>query len=651
MRHVPTRISDSRQICDIPYPDSVLKTQPIIQQPITTFQEYIKTLPDWEKQLLSHFRDNHDMNMPLRQHLEKPGNSLLTGSDGGAIPAGIFKGMGSFGVIIGTTQKVFWYGHGPVYGEPINPSFRTEAVALLALCRFLLQFTLYYNIVIQEQTTKIYSDSKSLLDLLAQLETFENDWYPSVYRWNNIDVIIEIVKTLQLLRPLKLKRIFVKGHADKKKRWFEMTRPEQINVLCDTEANIGLTQQQFWTKDTSFRPLPSTYCYLQHNQRFMTSQEQDILRTARAATDLKDYYAKRHGWTKPTKASVDWDSTELALKLLDHDSFAVKLRSSWLPTQSKLKRREGISDKCVQCGNRETNDHIWVCPHRLGHHINFQHRLTSKLAHWKTDPRIIDEITTAINALQNDMVIPITSIAGLHQKHIGWHNLFRGFFARSWTMQQRQYIQSPPDRITFDENWASRVIALFMEEAYTLWSARNQHIHQKTARLENQQARRRAEAKIRHLYSKGQCLPSHDRKTILAIPLEEKLKESVPSLFQWHDNILPLIQRRLKYLKDNPHIPHPQSSISFSLVPVQVTKRLTHPRHHTKSTPTEPIVTPEDPPPIFEVDLHDTTNPLLPITVQQRQTLVEITTTRRIRRWKRRYNKSWQQYLDTEHPD
>ena len=399
---IPTEVHINGQWCMIPDHFVIPKPpKPPINQP-KTFQEYIRQLPEWEQQLFQEFQEVDSTGQQLIQLLSTQDglDSLIVGSDGGAMPHGRFKGYGSLGWCFCTKNRILWKGKGPVRGHPDNPSFRTEAYAVLTFLRFILHQYRFWKVEIPNARINGHTDSLSLIKTLAKIARFANDWYSTVYTWSHIDILREINNTLQELHPLVYIPQHVKAHADKKKKWHELSREEQVNVYCDREATSALRQQMAEPhKRHAFLPLPGMSTYLKHNDKFVTGHEQKILLWATAENEITDYYSKKYEWSRTTAKTIDWAAFEAAQNGTPWEQFLPKLCCSWLPTNYHLNKREGIPDECPLCQQSETTDPLFACPKRRAQRKLFLIQFQGLLIDLRTDPKIQKELVSGIKQL------------------------------------------------------------------------------------------------------------------------------------------------------------------------------------------------------------------------------------------------------------
>ncbi len=554
---IPVHVTTDKRLCDIPNPYFDCPKPLPGPPPAYDFATYVNTLPDWERQLLNNCKEEPQETSLMELLQTTTGiKSLFFGSDGGAYPHGKNKGTGSFGWTIGTEDTVLWRGRGPVIGHPDNSSYRTEAGGALALFRFLYHYMKYYRISFANITSCNRTDSKSLILTIDKLRSYGDKWYSTVYMWNHIDIMQQLYLTMKDFHPLKFDLKKVKGHADRIKDKAELTRAEQINCICDEEATAALLDQTDWGNSYKFYPLPNVMCYLKHQGTFVTSHEKQLLYWARPRQDLKNYYRQRHGWTRAIENSIAWDYMAQATNKIKKPQFIPKLCSAWLPTASVLAKREGIEPTCA-CKEKEDNDHVILCQRRIAMHVNFKLHLTNSLTALNTKPELREEMINCIWALHEGRTPLPTTNSGRAQQRIGWINLYRGFLAKKWIDEQHHYVASLPQhdkdqhkpKATNKAEWGSAVIAIFLKQAHALWVDRCQTTHAKNEANENQQQRRRAEAKVRAIYKHKDQIARIDRDAIFAASLDDKLKEPAGRLLCWADLVFPTVQQAIKSFK------------------------------------------------------------------------------------------------------
>jgi hypothetical protein len=431
------------------------------------------------------------------------------------------------------------------------------------------------------------------LETLKKVSKFGDEWYPQVLLWHHIDAIQELVTLERELKPLKIMRHHVDGHADDGKKWEDLKRFEQVNVLCDREATKSL-YGQVKRHALPFHPLPTTVCYLVHKGKFQTSHEEKTLLWARPNTAAQKYYRKKYRWGHNTYDTINWPALSKSIqKQLNRGHFTPKLLCSWLPTLSVLHQREEIAALCPLCNRIEDNDHVFQCDERFAMHCKFRQSLQAHLTNTHTSPSLHTAIISGLDRYMNTPEVGVspdpssssepeeditdnpfydsdatTSKADAetarlkeidtliyYQTRLGWQHIFRGITPTEWSKHQAQYknttAKATKDMSPRDE-WGPKLTKFLLNKAHESWVYRCDQVHHQTARKESAQNRRRAEALVRAAYRHKFNVGSSDREVFFGVSLEQRLADTgAAQLLVWYDTIQASLKQAIKDFERN----------------------------------------------------------------------------------------------------
>ena len=143
---VDTRIKSDGTYIMLPPSDQLYKTEHRVRE-AQTWEEYITTLPEWERTLLAENWETASYKGLCAELMDAQGTIIIV-SDGGQ------KGdRGTFGWVIGTKHEILWEGRGAACGQPMTPH-RAEAYGKLSWICFLKHFIEFFNI---QATCKVIS--------------------------------------------------------------------------------------------------------------------------------------------------------------------------------------------------------------------------------------------------------------------------------------------------------------------------------------------------------------------------------------------------------------------------------------------------------------------------------------------------------------
>jgi hypothetical protein len=81
---------------------------------------------------------------------------------------------------------------------------------------------------------------------------------------------------------------------------------------------------------------------------------------------LQEYYSKKIDISTQNLTKINWAALRIARDKLQHGqrTFSIKFAIRWLATGSRMKMQGRILTECKRCGEEETTDHLYQCPHR-----------------------------------------------------------------------------------------------------------------------------------------------------------------------------------------------------------------------------------------------------------------------------------------------
>jgi hypothetical protein len=176
---------------------------------------------------------------------------------------------------------------------------------------------------------------------------------------------------LRLLRNVKplLSKFFrykhVYGHADKSKKWKDLSLEEQLNVFCYHLAKSARWRSIFADRDTRTQTLPRERAALFLHQVKQSSDISEAVRFHLAKTQAREFYCNKLKWTSEKFDEVDWDSLHVALnkKKNMYTLWLAKQASSFCGSRLQVSRMTpGSDDRCPNCMMpEERSEHLNLC--------------------------------------------------------------------------------------------------------------------------------------------------------------------------------------------------------------------------------------------------------------------------------------------------
>jgi hypothetical protein len=230
-------------------------------------------------------------------------------------------------------------------------------------------------------------------------------------------------------------------------------------------------------------------------------------------------------------AAVDWDSRHASLSAALPGPvfrYIVKASHGWLPTQThhhKIDPR--VTEACLLCGQRDTQEHIFQCPNMATWRALFLKTTEDTLQHLTTPASMTRSLLHCLDRWLRD--VPYTTGSQEQGDAVpGWERAMYGYLPVQWaTAQPHNTSCTPDDR---GNRWTRTMINHFTN---TAWIDRCNLIH--TDDPDTPSASRQAwQAKIRGLCDDRHQLLVYDRK-LFELDLESFFRRaSERRLHSWY---------------------------------------------------------------------------------------------------------------------
>jgi hypothetical protein len=545
-----------------------VKLQPAYPMPTQEFDDYVLTLPDWEKDLLAGNRSTTPglLFETLVQYTRGERVRIVAAHDGGA--AGDF---GSYGWVLSINNVLVWEGWGFARGYPMQ-SFRAEGYGRLALNCFLVRYAQFFGIELSQDAEHplalFYTDSQSLIDRM-QSHSERHVKSPFDRIVNDQDLIHQIEEVETRISPAKIHSAWVKGHQDDTKELTDLEFPALLNVFADRLATTALVDHMTRAKPAPLLALPTTTVYLGREEGdLVTSTEKSILNHRFFETELRHYLQDKFDWKDETYIAINWSAYSRAIQSLTPSLqvFVTKWCVNWIQV-NRREQHTGFHDGlCPCCGSEEDYDHLLQCPSRSQWREDFLQNLRQHFDKLKTDPAIRSQIIAGLShwvSGGSDETNPAPCYTDLS---LNWAHFLRGYINQGYSARQERYYrvqeksfrQQHPDsqEPQFQSKdgftgiqWTARLILFLWKEIRELWKTRNTAVHGPNT-LESHKERQILLRKCEALYGQIDDLRSYDRK-YLDRPIEETKELPLASLRAWVKVTIPLIRLGRKDAADH----------------------------------------------------------------------------------------------------
>ena len=498
---------------------SSFPTANLERQTISSWEDYLSTLEDWECDLIDQveFRSV----VEVAEALTNGETTITVASDGGAT-----MGHGSFGwLICYSPEHVVARCKGMVRGYPIN-SRRAEGYGGLSLASFIFHVLKFFNISF-DTNIRWYCDSQDIIKRVREYSS--TPWHHFSHKLQgDDDVVIQLHhawQDIELLREMghdstssPMQIIHVKSHQDDHKKYEKLNDAAKCNYQCDQLATIRLQMMDKTLSPPEIHDLPSAKIYLSLYGQTVTSQEKKQCLEVIPRREFEDYIERKFHWLKDEALEYDWENFGVARRTSrpGMQVFVTKLMFRLLPTAAREKRI-GVRtcDACKQCGEVEDITHLFLC---------------YKRSEW------LPTLAFAINRF-------------CHEKHITtsvreyFKRLFNEFkrntpYATKIVMELlcglvRLRLVEEMGPLNDERDQCVRgLIRIFWEHAFKAWDRRNQFIHGKTS-SNNGRERENTISAVKKLFEKSNEMSDARRSIIFPSDMESFLSKSTNLLQDW----------------------------------------------------------------------------------------------------------------------
>ena len=531
----------------------VLQKPPDSRQRILSWKKYVKSLPEWTRDLIGTTRGNK-CTRGLCTELCDENATIMVVSDGGH-----FQKSGSFGWVIGTSTEVLWEGLGIARGQPMS-SYRAEAYGKLAWLCFLLHYARFLGIEIKCKIKNFCDNISVVRQMAAMREKTARD-----ARQPDFDVIWQILETQDQLKQ-QAKQLclmeHVRGHQDRNIPFEKLSQPAQLNVAADALATKALRRQP---QDSSEPPkmidLPACSAYLINAGEIQSSQEAKTLRWKWSDLKIQEYHQRRLGLSTTQLHRINWEAYRKARRCMSPSEqvFATKILIRWLPTGHRDKLFGNSITECHRCGEEETVDHIFTCTNNEEWKNGFLERLNRHLLETETAADIKRALMAGITGwLDKDRLTkqhrcPKTMRKCFElQSELGWNIAMCGLLDENWFALQDAHLRATQHKTKKGDNygmtWATKLSSWLIREARKRWKERCEEVHSREEGTFSKTERETLE-QVRNLYKLQDEVSHHDRD-IFAEPLDEKLQKPTQTLQRWIKNTIPTVSRCIRDFRD-----------------------------------------------------------------------------------------------------
>jgi hypothetical protein len=371
--------------------------------------------------------------------------------------------------------------------SPAASSYRAEALGLYSIHAFIHAISVHYDL--KSGRPDIYCDND------AALKEAQKRRKRIVTSATCADVFRGIRDISSQLPSLQWSYTWVKAHMDDVLDWQELTRPQQLNVMCDSlakqAAEEAITQSEYRMEDLPSQLLPHENVAIFVSSVKQTSDPAEQIRYFCGKHVAKVFLTSTMGWSQQQFEEVDWENLHSCLQSKPDGfrTWLAKQHSNFCATRTQTQRWFGSEDnKCPSCLTiEERADHLCRCQDPGRRDLLVAN--TEELICWmstgdNTHPDIIRWVESYIlgqgrKYLRGDHCPHSIRELVSSQTRIGWRNFMEGRISMHFYRLHFCHLIYARTNMTAG-SWVKTFISKLLHITHSQWIFRNFMLHEKT---------------------------------------------------------------------------------------------------------------------------------------------------------------------------
>ena len=361
------------------------------------------------------------------------------------------------------------------------------------------------------------------------------------------DIRREIDRLRKLLGPNLLFK-HISGHRDDIVAWRDLTRWEQLNVMCDTGAKRLLVNSIAEGRPPQ-ESLPTELWKCWAGGRRITGDLHKPILVAATAKEMREKLDKYGALPKLGFAVVDWELVDRARASLSQKMHIWLMKHiSGFCGSGVMMNRMGLWDdtrcRCCLQAQEMSPWHILECRH--GDLLQARKQMISSLRQWMEDQLVDDWMASALLLFLQDGGWPMDwdgtlnplQFRLLHSlERIGARGILLGFLPKGMVEWQRNSfllmgVKRSPELLL------SRLSSKLLRELHALWLLRCDIVHERDANGLYVEDGRELSQRISEEFEKGRTGLEEESFYLLDEPLETMLLKPLAVKISWLRDVL-----------------------------------------------------------------------------------------------------------------
>ena len=240
-------------------------------------------------------------------------------------------------------------------------------------------------------------------------------------------------------------------------------------------------------------------------------------------------------------------------RLKKHRKALVQYVNDWLPIGKRVHKYDPkYPEWCPSCTAQvEDTNHLMTCTatSRQMWHKDCLHHIKTVLNENDTAHPIKELLVEGLYAVLNNRdvagiaVNPEVADVAEAQQEIGWNQILKGRFSKTWALTQDRYLGSQATTRANGSGWMVKVIESILSEWLTMWKVWNEDRHGRAMTSRRQAETRQTLRELEQFYATHDGHVIERLQWLFAVPLETRREQNIGITIQWLHTWKPIVEK------------------------------------------------------------------------------------------------------------
>ena len=390
------------------------------------------------------------------------------------------------------------HGETTIPGEPEDQSsYRGELGGILTSIVYTNKICEKHNIT--EGKCRMYCDNKGALSASF-------GWKKPNPRWASYD-IVSLIRLHLKKSPIQWEGAHIKGHQDKYTDYDDLDYIAQGNIDADHYANEEMEEYNE-SERCNIEGIP---WHLTFRSKTIAGDIEKRLRIVIHEENMRNVWRNKFELTEEQGEKILWRAFKKNNRNMDERKalWVTKFNQRIGAVKKNLERRGHSEDGiCPCCNQMEDTDHIFQCQNNdIQKTFEDEYEKVNTWVENTAGHQTAQAMKALCEAFRRGTEIQLGDTlnekvqeAAQEQFELGQRAFFGGWWSRKWFHVQQSYAIRNKHRCINAINWMAKAIAKYQDLLRSMWTERNEQLHQKESSDEHKRETEKVDDRIDDIY-------------------------------------------------------------------------------------------------------------------------------------------------------